>query len=82
MKSDFNFSCLASLVPGQSARVQSVEGEDTVARRLRALGFRPDTPVRVLRRAPMGDPVVYELRGYRLCLRAAEARRIRVSGPA
>jgi Fe2+ transport system protein FeoA len=32
----------------------------------------------VLRRAPLGDPVEYELRGYRLCLRRTEAMRIRV----
>jgi ferrous iron transport protein A len=31
-----------------------------------------------VRRAPLGDPVVYELRGYHLCLRRSEATRIRV----
>ena len=29
--------------------------------------------MRVLRRAPLGDPSVYQLRGYRLCLRRADA---------
>ena len=78
MKTNFNFTDLASLAPGQSAHVLEIEGEDQVARRLLALGFRPDTAVKVIRRAPLGDPVVYELRGYRLCLRGSEARRIRV----
>jgi Fe2+ transport system protein FeoA len=32
----------------------------------------------VLRRAPMGDPVSYELRGTRICLRRTEAVRILV----
>ena len=32
----------------------------------------------VLRRAPLGDPVIYEIRGYRVCLRSADAARVRV----
>jgi len=78
MKTDFNFTGLDDLRPGRTARVVAVQGEDAIARRLRALGFRPDTDVTVVRRAPLGDPVVYELRGYRLCLRRSEARRVRV----
>ena len=27
---------------------------------------------------PLGDPVAYELRGYRLCLRRVDAARVRV----
>ena len=42
------------------------------------MGFLPDTPVSLIRRAPMGDPGIYELRGYQLCLRRSEASRIRV----
>ena len=38
----------------------------------------PDTPVRVVRRAPLGGPGVYELRGYQLCLRREDAARVRV----
>jgi ferrous iron transport protein A len=36
------------------------------------LGFVPDTPLRVVRRAPLGDPIELELRGYRICLRHAD----------
>ena len=43
------------------------------------LGFCPGTRVRVVRRAPLGDPVLYELRGYRIALRRSEARLIRVA---
>jgi len=69
---------LADLEPGADARVEGVEAGTPIGRRLQDLGFVPGTPVRVLRRAPLGDPVEYELRGYRLCLRRTEARRIRV----
>ena len=71
-------STLADLEPGASARVEAVESGTPFGRRLADLGFLPGTPVRVLRRAPLGDPVEYELRGTRLCLRRSEARRIRV----
>ena len=70
--------CLADLEPGDSAIVAGVGSEDAAGRRLLDLGFLPGTPVHAIRRAPLGDPSVYELRGYRLCLRRSEARRIRV----
>jgi ferrous iron transport protein A len=72
-------SCrLDELTAGQDAVVLCLEGEGPSDRRLMDLGLLPQTPVRLLRRAPMGDPSVYELRGYQLCLRRTEARRIRV----
>ena len=72
---------LADLAPGSTARVAVVDAQSPIGRRLLDLGFVPGTPVRVLRRAPLGDPVEYELRGTRLCLRRSEALRIQV-GPA
>ena len=69
---------LADLEPGNRGVVIEVEQTDTVSRRLLDLGLLPNTPIKVLRRAPLGDPSVYELRGYRLCLRKTEAARVRV----
>jgi ferrous iron transport protein A len=74
----------ASLVPlarlpiGAAAVVDSVESGSPVTRRLLDLGFVPGTRVRAVRRAPLGDPTLYELRGAQLCLRRSEARRVRV----
>jgi Fe2+ transport system protein FeoA len=45
------------------------------------LGLTPGVEVRVVRRAPLGDPVELELRGYRLSIRRTEARRITVTAP-
>ena len=70
--------CLAELPPGARARVERVESACPIASRLLDLGFTPGTAIRVLRRAPLGDPCVYELRGMRLCLRRSEAHWIRV----
>lgn len=50
-----------------------------MGRRLADLGFLPGTEVRVVRRAPLGDPTVFELRGFQLCLRRSEAALVRVS---
>jgi len=69
---------LADVLPGSSARVVAVDPQSPIGRRLLDLGFVAGTVVRVLRRAPLGDPVEYELRGYRVCLRRSEASRIAV----
>jgi ferrous iron transport protein A len=69
---------LADLAPGAEAVIESVEESTTIGRRLADLGFLPHTPIRVLRRAPLGDPVAYELRGYRICLRRDESQRVLV----
>jgi ferrous iron transport protein A len=69
---------LASLRPGAWGRIDSVDSSSPVGRRLEDLGFLPRTEIHVLRSAPLGDPVIYELRGYRLCLRRSEASRVRV----
>ena len=58
--------------------VASVEAGPAIGRRLLDLGFIPKTRIRVLRRAPLGDPVSYELRGYQSCLRRRDAARVRV----
>lgn len=69
---------LNTLAPGQTGWVTAVDLEDPRGRRLLDLGFLPGTSLRVLRRAPLGDPVLYELRGYRVCLRGEDALRVRV----
>lgn len=69
---------LADLEPGSGARVAAVDAGSRIGRRLLDLGFVPGTEVQVVRRAPLGDPVEYELRGYRLCLRRSEALQVRV----
>ena len=54
-------------------------GDDPIARRLNDLGIRKGARIEVLRRAPLGDPTVFELCGYQLCLRRTESERVRVS---
>lgn len=70
---------LAVLEPGARARVvELVDADPALRRRLCDLGFAPGTEIDVVRRAPLGDPVVYRLRGFEICLRRAQAGAIRV----
>jgi len=77
---------LADLEPGASGIIEEIDASGPEGQRLLDLGFVPRTRIRVMRRAPLGDPIEYELRGYRLCLRHSEAARVRVQrspgGPA
>ena len=69
---------LDELPLGAPARVLSVAGSGSVARRLMEMGVVPGAPVRVIRAAPLGDPLEVRVRNYHLALRRAEARTITV----
>ncbi len=69
---------LSELEPGRDATVAWIEGTRPEDLRLAELGLLPETPIKAVRRAPLGDPTEFELRGYRLCLRRREAERVRV----
>lgn len=69
---------LTELEPGQRAIVEGVDVSTPIGRRLQDLGFVAGTSVTMVRNAPLGDPVIYELRGTRLCLRRSEARLVQV----
>jgi ferrous iron transport protein A len=70
---------LDSLDIAESARVVGIDGSGALVVRLAELGFVPGTLVRLVKRAPFGDPLQLELRGYHLSLRRAEAARVRVT---
>jgi ferrous iron transport protein A len=60
---------LLALEVGRIARIVGPAPGGEIPRRLADLGFVPGTELCILRRAPLGDPVEIEIRGYRLCLR-------------
>lgn len=61
-----------------AARVVSVGGESAIARRLMEMGVVPGAPVRVIKSAPLGDPIEVRVRGYHLALRRSEAKTISI----
>lgn len=69
---------LDTLPIGQSASIAEIQGDDAIAIRLMEMGLTEGEEIRVLAVAPLGDPVEYEIRGYRLSLRRTEARRVLV----
>lgn len=69
---------LADLPEGKSATIKSIDTESVTAQRLLDLGFVPGTPIKTIKRAPMGDPTTFEIRGYQLGLRRSEAEIIEV----
>ncbi len=71
-------STLADLGVDVSARVARVQAAPGLRRRLMEMGVLPGTVVRVVRVAPLGDPLVVRLRGYELSLRHDDARAVAV----
>ncbi len=69
---------LVALRPGQGGVIERVDADSPAGQRLLDLGFVPKTKIRVVRQAPLGDPILYDLRGTRLCLRRSEAATIHV----
>ena len=69
---------LNALQAGQRARILEIEGDDAVAIRLMEMGLTDGEEIQCLGFAPLGDPIEYLVRGYRVSLRKAEARRVRI----
>ena len=64
--------------PGSKGVVRAVGGDPLIRRRLLEMGFVAGTVLRVVRLAPLGDPMQIELHGCHLSLRRSEARAILV----
>jgi ferrous iron transport protein A len=65
---------LKDLKPGESAQVVGFDGSDPAYRnKLLTMGLTKGTEIKVLKIAPLGDPVEILIRGYSLSLRKAEA---------
>jgi len=69
---------LAQLVAGDSAKIVELPTAGPAFLRLREMGLLPGTKVRLVRKAPLGDPLEISVRGYNLSLRGTEAASIRV----
>jgi ferrous iron transport protein A len=58
--------------------VVAVGGDRDLKRRLLEMGFCNGARVEVIRRAPMGDPTEFRLRGYHLSLRDEQAKHVQI----
>ena len=65
---------LSGLECGQSGHVYAVVSADKRMRRhIVDMGITPGTEIKLVKLAPMGDPLEIELRGYTMSLRKADA---------
>ena len=64
------------LKPGDKAFIHSISGDDKFAKRLLALGFIEGTEVKLVATAPLGDPIIINLRGFNLAIRKNDAKNI------
>jgi len=69
---------LSDLEPGDKCKVTHVGGSGGERRRMMDMGIVRGSRIEVVRKAPMGDPVEFLLRGYNLTLRKHEAEVVRV----
>ena len=69
---------LSEAARGERFRVVEISGDDTLSMRLMEMGLTPGVEVEMLGAAPLGDPLEFGVRGYRLSLRKTEADRISV----
>jgi len=66
------------LKPGDKALIQSVCGDVKFAKRLLALGFIEGTEVKLIATAPLGDPIIINLRGFNIAIRKNDAKNISI----
>ena len=69
---------LSELKPGERGIISKVTGDRALRRRLLDMGLTRGTEITVVRRAPLGDPIEFLLKGYNLSLRKKESENVYV----
>ena len=72
---------LADLSTGSRGVIVHVLGQGAFRKRISEMGFVKGQMVKVIKNAPMKDPVEYEIMGYKVSLRRSEADLIEVVSP-
>ena len=70
---------LDQLLPGRTGRVRRVKATGFLAQRLGEMGVLEGAEVRMVRSAPLGDPLALRVESYLLSMRKADARLIEVA---
>ena len=69
---------LSELEPGSKAIILRVKGRGAFRKRITEMGFVVGKEVTVVKKAPLQDPVEYNILGYNVTLRMSEAQLIEV----
>ncbi len=70
---------LSGLASGQSGVIEKVGGHGAFRKRITEMGFVKGKTVKVIKNAPLQDPIEYEVMGYNVSLRRNEARLINIT---
>ncbi|MDF2611578.1 MAG: iron transporter FeoA [Lachnospiraceae bacterium] len=70
---------LKELKVGQEGVVVSIGEKGPIRRRIMEMGITPGANIKVIKVAPMGDPIEVNIRGYELSLRKDEANQIEIN---
>lgn len=70
---------LNEIKPGESCRVSDISLTGPLKRRILDMGVTKGVKVKVMKIAPLGDPIELSVRGYNLSLRKKEAENIEVT---
>lgn len=75
-----NYNTLAELPAGKSAVISSIECEDKALRsHIMNMGITPGVRITMVKKAPLGDPLEINVRGYELTLRKNDAAKINIT---
>lgn len=69
---------LDKLLSGKSAYITKINGQGELRHRLLDMGLIPNTKVKTVKLAPLGDPMEINLRGYDLTIRLDDAKQIEI----
>ena len=67
---------LSDLKIGETGIITEISLDSAARKRLIAMGADTGEEITVLRRAPLGDPTEFYVRGCRLCIRKRDAEKI------
>ena len=70
---------LNEIKPGNECRIIEVNIEGIAGQRLLDMGFVPGTKIKVVRNAPLIDPIDLLIKGYHVSIRHKEARFVEVT---
>ncbi len=63
---------------GSGGVITAVRGEGALRLRLLDMGLIPDTKIKIIKAAPLGDPIEIFVRGYELTIRKSDAALIEI----
>ena len=69
---------LSDVKVGSIAKVVKLHGEGALKRRIMDMGITKGVEIKVVKVAPLGDPIELNVRGYELSIRNSDALNIEV----